>query len=125
MKRLVVAVIMLALTIAFSWYSYFSVNNRIDKVIEVMEKDREITIYTTSPDSTRTKLITQAWENNETYLVSILAHEKLEGIETGIMCLENYMSQGYTEEYIKTLNECINLLYHVKETERVDTKNIF
>lgn len=125
MKRLYIALALLSAAIIFSISSYFTINKKIDKIIELMESDREITIMTTEPDEARTKAITDAWEENETYLVSMLTHQELEEVEIGIMCLPDYLNQGFTEEYIKTLNECINHLYHIKETEKADTKNIF
>ena len=112
-----------ALTFAVS--NYFTINKRIDSIISVMEEDRKITLRTGKPDNNRTTGITDAWESNETYLVSMLTHHELADFEISMMCLPDYMKQGLTEEYIKTLNECINHLYHIKETEKADTKNIF
>ena len=125
MKRTVIAIALLIVTISFSLFSHFSVNRRIDEIIDVMEKDRAITFETTMPDHERTTQVTGIWKKHEKFLISMLAHAELEEIEIGIMCLTDYMTQGYTEEYIKTLNECINQLYHIKETEKADTRNIF
>lgn len=125
MKRTVIAVVLLVMTIGFSMFSHYSINRRIDEIVRVLEDDREITISTSSPDGIRTKQVKEIWKKNEKFLVATLAHGELEEIEIGIMCLSDYMTQGYTEEYIKTLNECINQLHHIKETEKADTKNIF
>lgn len=125
MKRLFIATALLLAAIVFAVSSYFTINKKIDNIIALMENDREITIMTSSPDAKRTTEITKAWEENETYLVSMLTHQELEDVEIGIMCLPDYLKEGFTEEYIKTLNECINHLYHIKETEKADTKNIF
>ena len=116
---------MLIVTLTFSISNYFIINKRIDNIISIMEDDRKITIQTGKPDNSRTSKITEAWESNETYLVSMLTHHELADFEISIMCLPDYIKQGLTEEYIKTLNECINRLYHIKETEKADTKNIF
>lgn len=125
MKRVVISVVLLIVAVVFSVISYFTVNSRVNRIIELMKTDREITMSTSSPDKERTNKITEEWDKNETYLVSMLTHHELEEVEIGIMCLTDYMNQGYTEEYIKTLNECINRLNHIKETEKADTKNIF
>lgn len=125
MKRLVISVLLLGVAVTFSVCSYFSVNKRLNRVIDLMEKDREITIATSKADSKRTKQITDEWAKNETYLVSLLTHHELEDVEIGIMCLPDYQKQEFTEEYLKTLNECINRLNHIKETEKADIKNIF
>ncbi len=125
MKRTIIAVALLILTVGFSLLSHFSTDRRVDEIVKVLENDRKITIETEKADSTRTKQVTDIWKKHEKFLVSTLAHGELEEIEIGIMCLSDYMAQGYTEEYIKTLNECINHLYHIKETEKADIKNIF
>lgn len=125
MKRFTIAVCIFLITVAFSISSYFTVCNRIDSVIRLMKTDRETTVATEKTDPLRTEKIIEEWDKHENYLVSTLAHHELEEIEIGIKCLHDYMQQGFTEEYIKTLNQCINHLEHVKATEKPDTKNIF
>ncbi len=125
MKRFVIAVFVLLLTITFSVGSYFLICKKIDTVINLMENDRQATISTGEPDKNRTEKIVAEWDRYEDLLVSLLTHHELQDIEIGVRCLHDYMQQGLTEEYIKTLNECINKLKHVKETELPDTKNIF
>lgn len=125
MKRLLIAVLVLSFTITFSVGSYFLICRSIDNVIFLMENDRNITVSSGESDKERTEKIIAEWLKHENLLVSLLTHHELEDIEIGIRCLEDYMKQGLTEEYIKTLNECINKLRHVKETELPDIKNIF
>ncbi len=125
MKRLIAAIALLTVAISFATGAYFAVNKRLDGLIELMERDRELTVYSFSSDSERAREITEEWKKNETFLASMLAHEEIEEIEIGIMNLSDYSEQNFTEEYIKTLNECINNLYHIKETELPETKNIF
>lgn len=125
MKRLLIAVLVLSFTITFSVGSYFLICRSIDNVIFLMENDRNITVSSGESDKERTEKILDEWIKQENLLVSLLTHHELEDIETGVRCLEDYMKQGLTEEYIKTLNECINKLRHVKETELPDIKNIF
>lgn len=125
MKRLLIAVLVLSFTITFSVGSYFLICRSIDNVIFLMENDRNITVSSGESDKERTEKILDEWLKQENLLVSLLTHHELEDIETGVRCLEDYMKQGLTEEYIKTLNECINKLRHVKETELPDIKNIF
>ncbi|MBP3441466.1 MAG: DUF4363 family protein [Clostridia bacterium] len=125
MKRFTVASFILLFTVVFSVVSYFLICTKIDKITELMISDRDITVSTGEADRKRTDSIVSEWEKNEVLLVSLLTHHELEDIEIGVRCLHDYMQQGLTEEYIKTLNECINKLRHVKETELPDTKNIF
>ena len=125
MKRFVIAVCILITTVAFSIYGYFSICSRIDSVITLMQTDRELTVSQNKIEASRTKEILDEWENHETFLVSMLTHYELEEVEMGIRCLKDYMNQNLMEEYLETLNECINQLTHVKETELPDLKNIF
>lgn len=125
MKRLIIALCILIFTVILSVSGYFAICNRIDSVITLMKNDREITVSEGKIEPARTEKILKKWNRHEVFLVSMLTHYELEEVEIGIRCLENYMNQGITEEYIKTLNECINQLEHLKETERPDVKNIF
>ncbi len=125
MKRLIAAVILLSLAVAFAAGGYLTVCKKIDKMTSVMKNDREITLTSGASDPQRVKSIKEEWNEHETFLVSILSHDEIEEIEIGIMCLEDYDRQKLPEEYIKTLNECINALEHIKETEALKTQNIF
>ncbi len=125
MKRFIIAIILLSVTLAGSIGFHIITNKKINEFILLMEKDRIITVADTASDKSRTQAISEMWDKQEMYLGCVLTHHELENLETGLMCLENYMLQGNTEEYIKTLNECLNQLYHIRETEKVDIKNIF
>ncbi len=125
MKRLIAAITLLLSAVSFAVIGYFQVCNKIDAIVLLMQQDREITMKTSHSSAERTAQITEEWEKNETFLVSILPHSEIEEIEIGILCLNDYNKQGFAEEYIKTLNECINSLNHLKTTEKPDIKNIF
>lgn len=125
MKRFAIAVFSLLFTITFSIGNYFLVCNKVDTILNIMEKDRQITLSEGKADKKRTSEIAEIWEKHEVFLVSMMTHHELEDIEIGVQCLNNYMSQGFTHEYIKTLNECINKLEHIKESLLPDIKNIF
>lgn len=79
----------------------------------------------TRPDITRTRVIVEEWEKHETYMAAMLLHHEIEDLEIGMMLLENYAVENQYEEYIETVNECINKLRHVKETQKPDAGNIF
>ncbi len=125
MKRFVIAVCIFISTLAFAVSGWFSVCKRIDSIVSVMKADREMIINEASISSDRTDRIIDEWYRHEKFLVSLLTHYELEEVEIGIKCLDDYRKEGLTEEYLKTLNECINHLEHVKATETPDIKNIF
>ena len=125
MKRFIAAVLILSLTVIVSVSVYFLVCHRIDDITDFMKSDRDATVKSMKIDPERTALSVNEWNKNEKLLVSLLTHHELEEVEIGIRCLENYSEQNLVEEYIETLNECINHLEHIKETELPDIKNIF
>ncbi len=125
MKRLLAAAVLLTTAITFAVYGYFTICRKIDKITALMENDREITVSQADSSIERVNAITDEWDKHEKFLVSILPHEEIEEIEIGIKCLKNYHEQRLVEEYIKTLNECINQLKHIKLTEKPDMQNIF
>ena len=125
MKRFIIALCILITTLSFSIYGYFSVCNHIDKVITLMQNDRKLTVSENKIEASRTQEILDTWKKQETFLVSKVTHQELEEVELGIRCLDDYKNQNLMEEYIETLNECINQLSNIKETEIPDLKNIF
>ncbi|MBP3938478.1 MAG: DUF4363 family protein [Clostridia bacterium] len=125
MKRFAIAVFSLLFTITFSIGNYFLVCNKVDTIISIMEKDRHLTLYEGKADEKRINEITETWKKHEVFLVSMMTHHELEDVEIGVQCLNDYVNQEFTHEYIKTLNECINKLEHIKETQLPDIKNIF
>ena len=58
-------------------------------------------------------------------MAAFLPHGELDGIEIGFMNIPDYEDQELTDEYLESLNECINRLEHIKESEKVTFKNIF
>lgn len=55
----------------------------------------------------------------------MLSHHEIEDLEIGMMLLQNYAVENQYEEYVETVNECINKLKHVRETQSPDISNIF
>lgn len=124
MKRLVIAVCIFASTVTLAVSCWLSVCHRIDNVVYLLKADREMTVNEERINPDRTAKIMEEWQKNESFLVLVLTHYELEEVEIGIRCLNDYSYQGIIEEYLKTLNECINQLEHVKATEIPDIKNI-
>lgn len=124
MNRIVAAVMLLILSIGTGIAGYFSVLSYVKETRILMEKDRDITVSTAVSDIERAKEIQELWEKKQGLLATLLPHDELEEIEIGIMSLTDFNSQGMTEEYVKTLNNCINRLNHIEETEKPTLKNI-
>lgn len=125
MKRLVIAVCIFIFTITFAISGWVSICNRIESIVKLLKNDREITLQESKINPERTDKIINEWQKHEGFLIMMLTHYELEEVELGIRCLEDYGKQKNNEEYLKTLNECISQLEHVKATEIPDIKNIF
>lgn len=125
MKRLIAAFILLAVALGVALAGHFYINISAKKMIEYVENDRKLTVANGVSSSERAEKIQNEWKKREILFVAILPHSELDEIEINIMCLTDYSSQNLTEEYIKSLNECINRLEHIRETENPDFKNIF
>ena len=76
-------------------------------------------------DFWETKRLSDEWDRLETFMVSFLPHSELDDIEIGIRNIENYHEQGLTDEYLEEINNVINRLEHIKESEKPTLKNIF
>lgn len=98
---------------------------RIDSVMQLLEEDQKHLLVDTTPDISRTRAIVHEWEKHEMYMAAMLLHHEIEDLEIGMMLLENYAIENQYEEYLETVNECINKLRHVKETQKPDAGNIF
>lgn len=77
------------------------------------------------PDVDRAEKISKEWENHEELLVAMLPHDELEEIEIDIMKLTACAEQNVPDEYLEALNDCINRLNHIRDTEEFAWRNIF
>lgn len=91
----------------------------------LLEEEQKQLLVDTTPDISRTRVIIEEWEKHEIYIASMLSHHEIEDLEIGMMLLENYAVENQSEEYIETVNECINKLRHVRETQTPNLSNIF
>ena len=56
---------------------------------------------------------------------AFLNHFELDEIEIGIKNISDYHGQGLTDEYLEEINNVINRLEHLKESEKPVLRNIF
>lgn len=125
MNRLAAAILLLAFSVGIGISGYLYISDSAGKLIEVMEEDRRLTSESGTSSAERAEKILRLWNEKETLLVAILPHSELDEIEMNIKKLDSCCQQGFTEEYIKTLDDCISRLEHISESERPDFKNIF
>ena len=125
MNRPAAALILLFVSIGIGLSGHFYINKSAESLIECIEYDRNLTVESGTPSAERAEKIQNEWKKRETLFVAILPHSELDEIEISIMNLTDFQKQEFSEEYIKALNECINRLEHIRETQKPDFKNIF
>jgi hypothetical protein len=125
MKKLIGAFIILAVIFGSAITINQVMNNNIDEITEVTVQGRNYVEQNGNTNPEITKEIVRLWEAKETFMAAFLPHGELDDIEIGFKNLTNYENQKLTDEYLEEINECINRLEHIKESEKVIIKNIF
>ena len=125
MNRITAAVVLLTVSVGLGVGSHFLIENSTTEMIEAMKNDRELTMQACEASAERAEDIQELWKSNENILVTLLPHSELDEIEMAIKSLTEFQRQGLNEEYIKALDDCINRLEHINESEMTNLKNIF
>lgn len=125
MKRLVAALLFIAVALGSSLGCYFLTVERTVRLSDTLEKEKSIFMQAGKPDVDRAEKISKEWENHEELLVAMLPHDELEEIEIDIMKLTACAEQNVPDEYLEALNDCINRLNHIRDTEEFAWRNIF
>lgn len=125
MKRLISALIFIAIAIGSSFGCYYMTVDRTQRLSEILENEKAIFLQTEKAEPERAKKISEEWKNHEELLVAMLPHDELEDIEIDIMKLTACAEQDVPDEYLEALNDCINRLRHIRDTEEFAWRNIF
>lgn len=125
MKRIIAALAILLIVFGSSTCIYLKIVSKVDELTDLAGEIRDSVNERGETDGKETEMLTEVWENAENFMVSFLPHSELDDIEIGIMNIKNYHEQGLTDEYLEELNNCINRLRHIKESEKPTVKNIF
>lgn len=125
MRRIIAAVVILLVVLGSSLGIYFRIISNVDGLTKTACEIRESVNKNEKTDFWETKRLSDEWDRSEMFMVSFLPHSELDDIEIGIKNIENYHEQGLTDEYLEELNNVINRLEHIKESEKPTIKNIF
>lgn len=125
MRRIIAAVVILLVIFGSSIGIYFRIISNVDSLAETACEIRDSVNQKKETDFWETKRLSDEWDRSEIFMVSFLPHSELDDIEIGIRNIENYHEQGLTDEYLEELNNVINRLEHIKESEKPTVKNIF
>lgn len=125
MNRLIAAAVIFALSVGIALGGHFYIIHSANQMIDLLKSERAVTVDTQKISPDGAEKIQREWEKHESFLVGVLPHSELDTIEINIMNFSDFQNQELTEEYIKALNECINRLEHIIESEKPDFKNVF
>ena len=125
MKRIIGAIVILAVIFGTSIGIKHKLNDNIEKMTAVAAEGRDYAKKYGRIDPRLTEKIVGTWDGMSIFMAAFLPHGELDGIEIGFMNIPDYEDQELTDEYLESLNECINRLEHIKESEKVTFKNIF
>lgn len=125
MKRIIAALTILTVVFGASVGIYFKIASNVNELTDLAEEIQNSIVASGDTNLQDTKRLSDAWDKEERFMVSFLPHSELDDIEIGIKNIENYHEQGLTDEYLEELNNVINRLKHIKESEKPSIKNIF
>lgn len=125
MKRIISAIVIFAVVFGSSIGINCKINSNIEKMTAVAEEGRDYVKKYGKTDPRLTEKIIVEWDDMSSFMAAFLPHGELDGIEIGFMNISDYENQNLTDEYLESLNECINRLRHIKESEKVTFKNVF
>ncbi len=125
MKRIIAALAILIIAFGSSAWIYLKIISTVDELTDIAEEMRNTVNEREKTNYIETKRFSDAWDKAENFMVSFLPHSELDDIEIGIKNIANYHEQGLTDEYLEELNNVINRLEHIKESEKPTIKNIF
>ncbi len=125
MKRIIAALAILIIVFGSSAGIYLKIISTVDELTDIAEEIRNTVNEREKTNYIETKRFSDAWDKAENFMVSFLPHSELDDIEIGIKNIANYHEQGLTDEYLEELNNVINRLEHIKESEKPTVKNIF
>lgn len=125
MRRIIAGFVILIVVFGLSTWIYLRIISTVDELTDTAEKIRSSVNESGTTDRSDTKRLSDSWDRAENFMVSFLPHSELDDIEIGIRNIVNYHEQGLTDEYLEEINNVINRLEHIKESEKPTIKNIF
>lgn len=126
MKRIIVAVISLAIAITICFIGYFSVDSSCKKIEENL-----LNICTLAQNEEVEKSIKESqtaidlWESSHGLIESFIRHEETDKLEELIKSLPVYAKQGNMERLEQQADLAIDELHHLIRSEKPLISNIF
>lgn len=126
MKRILIAIIfmMISITICITGY-YFCV----DRLEGLNDSLGQAVFVSANKDNKKlqkeTQIIIKKWDNDQKVLKCFLSHDSIEDIDENIRSLKFYASTNNYYDYCKACDEIINSSKSVIESNTLNFENIF
>lgn len=125
MKRIIAALAILIIVFGSATSVYLKIISSVDRLTCISCEIRDSVTQKKKTDFWQTERLVSEWDKVEAFMGAFLNHSELDEIEIGIKNISDYHGQGLTDEYLEELNNVINRLEHLKESEKPVLRNIF
>ncbi len=125
MKRIIAALAILIIAFGSAVLVYLKTMSSVDRLTDISCEIRSAVVEKKKTNFWETKRLADEWDRTEMFMGAFLKHSELDDIEIGIRNISDYHEQGLIDEYLEELNNIINRLEHLKESEKPTIKNIF
>ncbi len=125
MKRVIIAVLLLASAVSVSVWSNFSFENHMKKFLSSLEN---LISYSEKSDDefleNETRKVVEAWYESSAYLHSLVAHEGMDELERSITSLPLLIRHSDREEFRNECIKAVNQIDNLIDSERINIGNI-
>lgn len=125
MKRIIAALAILIIVFGSATSVYLKIISSVDRLTCISCEIRDSVTQKKKTDFWQTERLVSEWDKVEAFMGAFLNHSELDEIEIGIKNISDYHGQGLADEYLEELNNVINRLEHLKESEKPVLRNIF
>ncbi|ADG81304.1 hypothetical protein Tfer_2819 [Thermincola ferriacetica] len=125
MKTFVATLVVFAILVGFSTFTYNYINNTTDDLmahIQVMEKHLRARNWQQAEQGF--SKLKSSWDRTSSNWAVFIDHQELDSINMSMARLKNYMDTREKPELLAELGELKLLLKHIPEKEALNLKNI-
>ena len=134
MKKEILAVCIILAIIIFinilcqSYFSHAvdSINSRLEEIAVLAEQYlEEASIEKDNEIENKINSISEEWDQYEKILSLYIEHEELEKIDTSIVLIKSYIEVDNYEDAVPEAEECIFVLNHIRQKQKISIANLF
>lgn len=125
MKRLYIAIMLIALSVFICAFSSIAVEKSSSQMRDELEAIG--TLIADGKDALAEKSITKAegiWQKTERLFSFIVDADKIEEMNVGFAMIGAHLKDGNYEHALERVRECVLLLDEISENEKLSIKNI-